>query len=219
MGQYLRIIEALLFAAKEPLRFEHLRDAVPKDCDVCSILAQLDDQYAQSGVNLVQVAGGYCFRTAPDLAYLVSREVEIPRKLGRAALEILAIIAYHQPITRTEIEEIRGVATSKGTLDFLLEMQWVRMRGRRCTPGRPVTYGTTPEFLNQFTLDKISDLPGIEELKGTGLFEGKLYDGFHVPAPNDGTTLTPDEDALEDDIFDQLIETCLNDDETELDPL
>jgi segregation and condensation protein B len=215
----LRIVEAVLFAASEPLPAQRLSELLPPDTEVTIVLAELSERYATRGVNLVKVAGGYCFRTASDLAFLVSRETETPRKLGRAALEILAIIAYHQPVTRAEIEEIRGVTTSKGTLDFLLETGWVRMRGRRRTPGRPVTYGTTSEFLNQFNLDQISDLPGIEELKGAGLLDGKLPPGFNIPSPNDDNALTSDEDRLEDDIFDHMTTERLNTIEPDLDPI
>ncbi len=216
--QALRIAEAVLFAASEPLSAARIAEVLPADADVMQILAELAERYATRGVNLVKIAGGYTFRTSPDLAFLVSRETETPRKIGRAALEILAIVAYHQPVTRAEIEEIRGVATSKGTLDFLLETGWVRMRGRRRTPGRPVTYGTTPEFLSQFNLDQITDLPGIEELKGAGLLEGKPPPGFNIPSPHDSAALSPDEDALEDDMFDQLTEERLGTSEPELDP-
>jgi segregation and condensation protein B len=147
----------------------------------------------------VKVSGRYAFRTAGDLAYVMARDVVEPRRLSRAAMETLAIVAYHQPVTRAEIEEIRGVATSKGTLDTLLETGWVRLRGRRKTPGRPVTYGTTPLFLDHFGLDAVDDLPGLEELKGAGFLEGRVPSGLAVPVPNDDTTLREDEDPLEDD--------------------
>ena len=133
---------------------------------------QLQRSYERRGVNLVRVGAAWAFRTAPDLAFMMSRDAVQQKKLSRAALEVLAIIAYHQPVTRAEIEEIRGVETSKGTLDTLLETEWVRMRGRRRTPGRPVTYGTTDRFLDHFSLEEIRDLPGIEELKGAGLLVG-----------------------------------------------
>ncbi len=138
------------------------------------------------------------FRTAGDLAWLLAREREERRKLSRAAIETLAIVAYHQPVTRADIEEIRGVAVSKGALDVLMEAGWVRMRGRRKAPGRPITYGTTPEFLVQFGLDAIADLPGLDELKGAGLFDGKLPAGYGLPQPDDAPTLRADEDGLDD---------------------
>jgi segregation and condensation protein B len=135
----------------------------------------------------------------------MARDVMEPRRLSRAAMETLAIVAYHQPVTRAEIEEIRGVTTSKGTLDTLLETGWVRLRGRRRTPGRPVTYGTTPLFLDQFGLDAIDDLPGLDELKGAGFLEGRLPAGLAVPVPSDDTTLREDEEPLDDsDLYQPL---------------
>jgi segregation and condensation protein B len=200
-GEALRIAEALLFAAAEPLGQEELAGRLPEGADVDAILADLRERYAGRGVNLVQVAGKWSFRTAGDLSFVLSRDVVEPRKLSRAAMETLAIIAYHQPVTRAEIEEIRGVATSKGTLDLLLETGWIRLRGRRKAPGRPVTYGTTPAFLSHFGLDAVEDLPGLEELKGAGLLEGRLPPGLAVPTPSDDMTLRDDEDPLDDDLF------------------
>ena len=135
------------------------------------------------GVNLVRIAGGWSFRTAEDLSYVMQRHAVEQKRLSRAALETLAIVSYHQPVTRTEIEAIRGVSTSRGTLDTLMEIEWIKMRGRRRTPGRPVTYGTTDQFLSHFGLDQISDLPGMSELKGTGLLDTNLPHGFDVPHP------------------------------------
>jgi len=194
----LRMVEALLFAASEPLSLEELTLRLPEGTDVIGLLEQLQKTYANRGVNLVKLAGKWCFRTAEDLAYLMHRDVEEQRKLSRAALETLAIIAYHQPVTRAEIEEIRGVSTSKGTLDVLLETTWIRMRGRRRTPGRPVTYGTTDQFLIHFGLENVRDLPGLEELKGAGLLDSAIPASFLVPVPNDDSALTEDEDPLED---------------------
>lgn len=194
----LRMVEALLFASSEPLSLEELTLRLPEGSDVLSLLKDLQQTYAPRGVNLVRVAGKWCFRTAEDLAYLMHRNVEEQRKLSRAALETLAIIAYHQPVTRAEIEEIRGVSTSKGTLDVLLETTWIRMRGRRRTPGRPVTYGTTEQFLVHFGLENVKDLPGLEELKGAGLLDSAVPASFMVPTPNDDAALTEDEDPLED---------------------
>ena len=193
-----RMIEALLFASSEPLSLEELTLRVPEGTDVLGLLEELQSIYAPRGVNLVKLAGKWCFRTADDLAYLMRRNVEEQRKLSRAALETLAIIAYHQPVTRAEIEEIRGVSTSKGTLDVLLETTWIRMRGRRRTPGRPVTYGTTEQFLIHFGLENVKDLPGLEELKGAGLLDSAVPASFHVPTPSDEVALTEDEDPLED---------------------
>jgi segregation and condensation protein B len=200
-GEALRIAEALLFASAEPLGRNELAGRLPEGADVDVILADLRELYAGRGVNLVQVAGKWSFRTAGDLAFVLARDVVEPRKLSRAAMETLAIIAYHQPVTRAEIEEIRGVATSKGTLDLLLETGWIRLRGRRKAPGRPVTYGTTPAFLSHFGIDAIDDLPGLEELKGAGLLEGRLPPGLAVPTPSDDMTLRDDEEPLDDDLF------------------
>ncbi|WP_051988329.1 SMC-Scp complex subunit ScpB [Bosea sp. UNC402CLCol] len=197
-AQALRIVEALLFASAAPLSEEELGRSVPAGIDVGQVLARLVAFYVARGVNLRQVAGGWAFRTAPDLGYLLAAEAEPPRKLSRAALEVLAIIAYHQPVTRAEIEEIRGVATAKGTLDILLEAGWVRLRGRRRSPGRPVTYGTTRGFLDHFGLDRIDDLPGLDELKGAGFIEGRLTRDLTVPVPDDDPGLRDDEDPLGD---------------------
>ena len=160
---------------------------------------RLQAEYASRGVHLTRVAGKWAFRTANDLSWLLARDVVEPKKLSRAALETLAIIAYHQPVTRAEIEEIRGVQTSKGTLDVLLETGWVRPRGRRRAPGKPITYGTTETFLSHFNLDTVKDLPGLAELKGAGLLDSNLPPDFKVPEPTDVAALMPDELPLEDD--------------------
>ena len=165
----LRLLEALLFASTEPLDQAALAKRMPDGVDIKVALAQLQADYASRGVNLVRVANKWTFRTAGDLSWLMTRESTETRRLSRAAIEMLAIIAYHQPVTRAEIEDISGVITSKGTLDVLLETGWVRPRGRRKTPGRPLTFGTTEAFLSQFSLEALGDLPGLEELKGTGL--------------------------------------------------
>ncbi|WP_417683939.1 SMC-Scp complex subunit ScpB [Roseibium sp.] len=194
----LRMVEALLFASAEPLSELELEERLPVGTHVVSLLQTLQRTYEARGVNLVRVAGKWAFRTAEDLSFLMHRNREEERKLSRAALETLAIIAYHQPVTRAEIEEIRGVSTSKGTLDVLMETGWIRMRGRRRTPGRPVTYGTTEEFLAHFALDQIRDLPGLEELKGAGMLDSAIPASFLVPTPNDDEELGEDEDPLED---------------------
>jgi segregation and condensation protein B len=195
----MRVAEALLFASPVPLGVEELRPRLPEGADVESILEDLARTYADRGVNLVRVARRWTFRTAGDLSYVLARHVVEPRKLSRAAMETLAIIAYHQPVTRAEIEEIRGVATSKGTLDTLLETGWIRLRGRRRAPGRPVTYGTTAHFLEHFGLDAIGDLPGLDELKGAGLLDGRIPAGMSIPLPSDADALAPDEDPLDPD--------------------
>jgi segregation and condensation protein B len=193
-----RVAEALLFAAAEPLEQSAIASRLPTGCDVAAVIAELQRQYAGRGVNLVRLAGRWMFRTAPDMAWLLAREEQDKRKLSRAAIETLAIIAYHQPVTRADVEEIRGVAVSKGALDVLMEAGWVRMRGRRKAPGRPITYGTTPAFLIHFGLDTVADLPGLDELQGAGLFDGKLPPGFGVPQPDDTDALRPDEEPLGD---------------------
>ncbi len=193
----LRLLEALLFASAEPLDEKMLAARMPDGVDVRAALDRLQREYASRGVNLVRIAGKWTFRTAVDLAWLLARDSVEPRKLSRAATETLAIIAYHQPVTRAEIEEIRGVSASRGTLDVLLETGWIRPRGRRKAPGRPITFGTTDAFLSHFGLDSIGDLPGLDELKGTGLLDGQLPAGFAVPVPSDDLNLREDEDPLE----------------------
>jgi segregation and condensation protein B len=191
-----RIAEAMLFASSEPLEETAIAARLSDGADVHAVLADVSQLYAGRGVNLVRVAGRWTFRTADDLSWLLARDGEEKRKLSRAAIETLAIVAYHQPVTRADIEEIRGVAVSKGALDVLMETGWVRMRGRRKAPGRPITYGTTIEFLVQFGLDTIGDLPGLEELHAAGLFDGKLPTGYGPPRPNDEPALAADEEPL-----------------------
>lgn len=195
----LRRIEALLFAATEPLDAKTLALALEDGDDVEAFLSELQADYKPRGVNLIKVAGKWMFRTAEDLSYILERHQSSERKLSRAALETLAIVAYHQPVTRAEIEEIRGVSTSSGTIDVLMETGWIRPRGRRRAPGRPITYGTTEPFLSHFGFDSIKDLPGLAELKATGLLDANLPPGFKVPEPTDIAALMPDEMPLEDD--------------------
>ena len=196
LRRHLRIIEALLFASDTPLRTVDMAPYLGEGVDVDGLLLQLQAQYEGRGVNLVRRGDGWAFRTAEDLGFLLRREEHETRPLSRAALETLSIIAYHQPATRAEIEEVRGVATGKGTLDLLMEAGWVRMRGRRRTPGRPVTYGTTDAFLDHFGLESLSDLPGLDELKGAGLLSGRLPPDLQIPLPFDGA-LREDEDPLD----------------------
>ena len=197
MLEAVRICEALLFAASEPLSEQQLAARMPDSIELTDVLAELKRFYTPRGVNLVKAAGKWTFRTAGDLGWLLSRDSKEQKKLSRAALETLAICAYHQPVTRAEIEDIRGVAISKGTLDVLLETGWVRLRGRRKAPGRPVTYGTTELFLSHFGLERVGDLPGLDDLKKSGMFDGKLPPGFGVPLPNDDSALTEDEEPLD----------------------
>ena len=193
----LRVVEALLFAASEPLDEATLaRHAGGVDA-IAALLEELRSLYASRGINLVRVAGKWAFRTAEDLSYLLERHAKEERKLSRAAMETMAIIAYHQPVTRAEIEEIRGVATSSGTLDVLMETGWIRPRGRRRAPGRPITYGTSPRFLEHFSLDQIRDLPGLADLKAAGLLDSTLPPDFTMPEPTDVAALMPDELPLD----------------------
>ena len=196
--RYLRILEALLFASTEPLSAAELLPHLGEGADAEGLLIELQARYAGRGVTLVKRADKWAFRTAEDLSFLLRRETTDNRPLSRAALETLAIIAYHQPATRAEVEEVRGVATGKGTLDLLMEAGWIRMRGRRRTPGRPVTYGTTEAFLDHFGLEGLSDLPGLEELKGAGLLSNRLPPNMQIPLPFDGP-LREDEDPLDPD--------------------
>jgi segregation and condensation protein B len=190
--EHLRMTEALLFAASEPLDAKALSTSLPEGANVPALLAELQSVYEARGVTLCHVAGKWQFRTAPDLAFLLRKEQPEQRRLSRAAIETLAIIAYHQPVTRAEIEDIRGVMLSKGTLDVLMEIGWVKIRGRKRTPGRPVTFGTTEAFLVQFGLESVNHLPGVDELKAAGFLEAIPPAGFDVPNPSDD--LGPDED-------------------------
>lgn len=183
LAEAVRMAEAIVFASAEPVSHKALVARLPEGTDVMKVMEEVRRQYEHRGVNLVRVGEAWAFRTAGDLAFLMSRDAVQQKKLSRAALEVLAIIAYHQPVTRAEIEEIRGVETSRGTLDTLLETGWVRMRGRRRTPGRPVTYGATEMFLDHFGLEEMADLPGIDELKGAGLLSSRMPSGFSVPQP------------------------------------
>ena len=191
-----REVEALLFAAAGPLSEADLAGRLPEGADVGAAIATLQARYAGRGVELVRVAERWRFQTAADLAWLMTEEREEPRRLSKAAQETLAIIAYHQPVTRAEIEAVRGVQASKGTLDVLLELGLVRMRGRRRTPGRPVTYGTTDAFLEHYGLASLADLPGMAEMKAAGLLSLDLPADFEVPNPEAPVL---DEDPLEAD--------------------
>ncbi|MDI9407973.1 MAG: SMC-Scp complex subunit ScpB [Candidatus Pacebacteria bacterium] len=167
----LRLVEAILFASPRPVTVAELRSRLPEDSDIGEILTSLQRHYAGRGVNLVEVAGGWCFRTAIDLSSVIAATAAVPKKLSRAAIEALSIIAYQQPVTRSEIEEIRGVTLNKGTLDVLLEAGWIKPAGRRESPGRPTLWATSQEFLSHFGLAKLSDLPNLEELRAAGLLE------------------------------------------------
>ncbi len=189
--QQLRMVEALLFAAEEPLDEKSLSTRLPDGADIPNLLEQLQVHYEARGVTLNKVAGKWAFRTADDLRFVLEQHRQSTRKLSRAALETLSIIAYHQPVTRAEVEEVRGVGLSKGTLDLLMEIGWVRVRGRRRTLGRPVTYGTSDDFLDHFGLETVKDLPGLDELKAAGLLEGEIS----IPKP---ASMSAPEDPLEE---------------------
>ena len=196
-AQHLRLIEALIFAGTQALDQKELADRLPNDADVPRLLADLAETYANRGVNLVHVAGGYAFRTAPDLSEKLKIERPVTRKLSRASVETLAIIAYHQPVTRAEIEQVRGVGLSKGTLDLLFEQNWIKPMGRRRAPGKPVTWGTTDFFLEHFGLSSLDDLPGQEELKAAGLLDARAQPPiFNTDEPD--LPLEPAEDEADE---------------------
>ena len=196
--EQVRRLEAILFAAREPVPQKVLVESMPEDADIQNLIQEVRNAYQNRGVNLVKVGKSWAFRTAPDLSFLLQKEVVKPRKLSKAAMETLAIIAYHQPVTRAEIEEIRGVTISKGTLDVLMETGWVKLMGRRKSPGRPVTYGTSEEFLDHFSLASLKDLPGLEELKGAGLLQAELPTDFPTQHRNDDSEVDTDSEIDDD---------------------
>ena len=209
-AQHVRLVEALLFAAAEPLGDAVLRSRLPEDADLAAILADLERLYDGRGVNLVRIAEGWAFRTAPDLASRMRISSDVPRKPSRAAVETLSIIAYHQPVTRAEIESIRGVTTSKGTLDILMEAGWVRPGRRRETPGRPLTWITTKAFLDHFGLVSLEELPGVEELKSAGLLDTRpAIDTLGDRAEPSDELIDADPDDLEDSDAGELDEDDL----------
>ena len=173
MGEQERMVEAILFATAEPVTVKDLNDRMPHGSDAAEALVYLRKRYEGRGVNVVKVGDAWAIRTAPDLGFLMQKETVETRKLSRAAIETLAIIAYHQPVTRAEIEEIRGVSVSRGTVDQLLEMEWIRFGRRKMTPGRPVTFVVTQDFLDHFGLESARDLPGLKELRAAGLLENR----------------------------------------------
>lgn len=181
MAEQERMVEALLFASAEPLSVRELLARMPPGSDPAEALAHLSRRYMGRGVDLVRVGDAYAFRTASDLGFLMHKEVVETRKLSRAAIETLAIIAYHQPVTRAEIEEIRGVSVSRGTVDQLIELEWIRFGRRRMTPGRPVTFVVTQRFLDHFGLESARDLPGVQELRAAGLLDSRPLPGFGTP--------------------------------------
>ncbi|MEO0400422.1 MAG: SMC-Scp complex subunit ScpB [Pseudomonadota bacterium] len=197
-AEHLKMLEALLFAAPEALDVAAIKKRLPNGADVPALLETLGQQYENRGVRLSKAGGRYCFATSPDVAHILTEERTETRKLSKAAMETLAIIAYHQPCTRADIEDVRGVAVSKGSIDQLLEMNWVRLAGRRRdAPGRPVLYATTKDFLEHFDLERISDLPGMADLKAAGLLEANLPPGFEIPSPSDSDA-EDDSDGADD---------------------
>ena len=170
----LRAVEALLFASSDPLDEKTLIEILPKNADIEKILENIQDLYKGRGVELTKVNNKWMFKTASDLSFIMQKEAKVQKKLSKAGLETLSIIAYHQPVSRAEIEDIRGVSVSPGTIDTLLELNWIRIKGRRKAPGNPITYGTTEEFLVHFDLANIQDLPGLDDLKSTGLLDSNL---------------------------------------------
>lgn len=202
--EHLRMLEAIVFASAEPVSERALNERLPEDVALGELMAELQQVYANRGVNLVKIGSNWAFRTADDLSFLLQREAVTVKKLSRAALEVMATIAYHQPTTRAELEDIRGVATSKGTLDVLMEAGWIKMRGRRRTPGRPITYGTTDEFLDHFGISELRDLPGLDELRGAGMLQSQVPAKFSVPVPYDSEELQQDEDPFTSDDLEEL---------------
>ncbi len=202
----LRILEALLFAANEPLDAESLKARLPKGANLTKLLNLIKAQYESRGVNLVKTGNKWSFKTAIDLSPMMKKEKIVQRKLSKAATETLSIIAYHQPVTRAEVEDIRGVHFSPGTLDVLMELNWVRPIGRKKVPGRPIIYGTTERFLEYFNIEQISDLPGLEELKAAGLLESRLPPNLDIKEPKeiDQSQVEP---FGEDENIDDLIQS------------
>jgi segregation and condensation protein B len=198
MGEQERMVEAILFASAEPVTLAELQARMPHGADPAEALVHLKKRYEGRGVNLVKVGDAYAFRTAPDLGFLMRRETVEVRKLSRAAIETLAIVAYHQPVTRAEIEEIRGVAVSRGTVDQLLELDWIRLGRRRMTPGRPVTFVVTEAFLDHFGLESARDLPGLKELRAAGLLDNRPAPGQAGAADDDDEATTGQSELFED---------------------
>lgn len=193
-----RMIEAMLFATTEPLSVAEMTARMPHGSDPAEALVYLRKRYEGRGVQIVRVGDAWAIRTAPDLGFLMQKQVVETRKLSRAAIETLAIIAYHQPATRAEIEEIRGVAVSRGTVDQLIELEWIRFGRRRMTPGRPVTFVVTPKFLDHFGLESARDLPGLKELRAAGLLDNRSLPGGMVQSDDDGEDLAGQTELFED---------------------
>ena len=191
MAEQERMVEAILFATADPVSVVELIGRMPHGCDPAEALVHLRKRYEGRGVNVIRVGDAWAIRTAPDLGFLMQKETVETRKLSRAAIETLAIVAYHQPVTRAEIEEIRGVSVSRGTIDQLIELEWIRFGRRRMTPGRPVTFVVTQGFLDHFGLENARDLPGLKELRAAGLLDNR-------PPPGQGEASEEDEDGEDD---------------------
>lgn len=198
MAEQERMVEAILFATAEPVTLAELEARLPDGCDAAEALAHLRRRYEGRGVQVVRIGDAYAFRTAPDLGFLMQKETVETRKLSRAAIETLAIVAYHQPVTRAEIEEIRGVAVSRGTVDQLLELDWIRFGRRRMTPGRPVTFVVTEAFLDHFGLESARDLPGLKELRQAGLLDNRPLPGAMLRDDEDDPAPTGQSELFED---------------------
>jgi segregation and condensation protein B len=204
MAEQERMVEAILFATADPVTVKELEGRMPHGCDPAEALAYLRKRYNGRGVSLVKIGDAWALRTAPDLGFLMQKETVETRKLSRAAVETLAIVAYHQPVTRAEIEEIRGVSVSRGTVDQLIELEWIRFGRRRMTPGRPVTFVVTQDFLDHFGLESARDLPGLQELRSAGLLESRPAPGMGdavVDEDDDGSDAEDDGDQSE--LFDE----------------
>lgn len=198
MGEQERMVEAILFASADPVTVAELQARMPHGCDPAEALVYLRKRYEGRGVHLVRVGDAWAFRTAADLGFLMQKESVESRKLSRAAIETLAIVAYHQPVTRAEIEEIRGVAVSRGTIDQLLELDWIRLGRRRMTPGRPVTFVVTEHFLDHFGLESARDLPGIKELRAAGLLDNRPLPGSLQKQDDEDEATTGQSELFED---------------------
>lgn len=198
MAEQERMVEAMLFASADPLTIAELAARMPEGCDAAEAVAHLRRRYEGRGVHLSRVGDAWAFRTAPDLGHLMSRQTVETRKLSRAAIETLAIIAYHQPVTRAEIEEIRGVAVSRGTVDQLLELDWIRFGRRRMTPGRPVTFVVTEAFLDHFGLESARDLPGLKDLRAAGLLDNRPLPGARETPDDEAEDITGQTELFED---------------------
>lgn len=198
MAEQERMVEAILFASTEPVTVAELETRLPHGCDPAEALVHLRKRYEGRGVHIVRVGDAWAFRTAADLGHLMRKETVEQRKLSRAAIETLAIVAYHQPVTRAEIEEIRGVAVSRGTIDQLLELEWIRLGRRRMTPGRPVTFVVTEQFLDHFGLESARDLPGLKELRAAGLLDNRPLPGAMQKPEDEDEALTGQSELFED---------------------